>query len=157
MGLAQLPQVVWDSRWDSEMESQRGPSYPKPLDSCELLERHLGLSVFSLSKNGVMKQLMGAGRACAPISAHVSLSITSWLVSQGQSIQIWIMGGGKWCMKPIQSCPLRFLGFVCTGHIHLSQVTVFFLSAVSAMSHIYSSSGITAVVLVEQGPCVCRA
>lgn len=77
MGLVQLPQVVWDSRWDSEMECQRCSSYPEPPDSCELLERHFGLSIFSVSKTGVMGQLMGAGGACAPISACVSLSITS--------------------------------------------------------------------------------
>lgn len=155
-GTCSPPQVEWESRWDSEMECQRCPSYPEPLDSYGLLERHFGLNVFSLSKMRVMKQLMGAGRACTHfclcfIIHHFLIGVTG----PGHSDLDYV--GEKWCMKPLQSCPLRFLGFVCTGHIHLSQVAVFFLSALSAMSHIYSSTGRVAVVLAEQGACVWRA
>lgn len=65
------------------------------------------------------------------------------------------------CMKSIQSCPLpciaRFLGFVFTGRIHLSQVTVLFLSAISAISLIYPSSDLAqGIMLADQGTCICR-
>lgn len=161
MGLVQLPQVVWDSRWDSEMECQNVHHTQSLLTPVSCWKDILGWVFFSLSETGVMKQLMGAGRAVCThfclcfIIHHFLIGVTGPEHSHSD-----YGGGEKWCMKPVQSfkiCPLRFLGFVCTGHIHLSQVTVFFLSAVSAVSHIYPSSGIAVVVLAEQGACVCRA
>lgn len=153
MGIVQLPQVVWDS----EMVCQRCSLYPEPLDSCELLERHFGLGVFFSLWNRGYETAHGSWKGLCTyfclcfIIHHFLTGVTGPEHSDSD------YGVEKWCMKPIQSCPLRFLGFVCMGHIHLSQVPVFFLSAVSAMSHIYPSSGIAAVVLAEQGACVCRA
>lgn len=99
---------------------------------------------------------MAAGRACAPISACVSLSITSWLVSRGQSIQIQIMWGKSDARSLHKAAHSDFWALFArvtfTCHKLLSSFCQLFQQC-----HIYCSSGAVVAVLAEQGACVCRA